>query len=88
MADNRIPMPVWNEEVLFETRSYEIHVGQLFADETPHYLILNKETGVVEFLAENIVWAREWLNHVQPKVDELDGLVTGEAATITKALAN
>lgn len=88
MAESRIPMPVWDDQALFESRSFELHVGQLYADEIPHYLIINKETGVVEYAAENMVFAREWISHVQPKMDEIDGLITDETKTITKALAN
>ena len=58
--------------------TYDIYVGALEEDKLPTYVILNRETGVVEFTSEVLPVINDWLNHFLglpdpiPNLEQLD----------------
>lgn len=62
----------------YHTPMYRVVVGTSAPDEFPVYVVMNKETQVPEFATEVLAFAREWLEHFQARLDELDNPKTGE----------
>jgi len=56
----------------YGTKNYSISVGFVKDGEMPQYVVLNNETGVVEFSHEVLSFAREWVNHFQQRLEDLD----------------
>ena len=58
---------------IHSNNTFDIFVG-LGSDKEvlPHYLCLNKQTGVVEFEAENFFMARSWIDHFETQMKDLD----------------
>ena len=42
---------------------YDVYVGAIDEDKLPMYVVLNRETGVVEFTHEVTAFVTDWLNH-------------------------
>lgn len=59
-------------ETKYESKNYKVLVGFVKDGELPQYVILNKETNVVEFNHEVLSFAREWVAHFQQRLDDLD----------------
>ena len=54
---------------IYSNSTFDVFVG-LGNDKTimPHYLCLNKQTGVAEFEAENFFMARSWADHYEKEM--------------------
>ena len=53
--------------------NYDVQVGALKEEDLPIYLVVNRDTGVVEFFNENLFFIKDWLNHFvlpQPEGDK------------------
>lgn len=42
---------------------YDVYVGAIDEDKLPMYVVINRDTGVVEFTHEVTAFVTDWLNH-------------------------
>lgn len=67
--------PRITRDTKYDFKSYTVKVGQMKADDPETYLVVNKETEVVEFNHEVLSFVLEWVNHFQKR---LDAIVAGK----------
>lgn len=51
---------------IYSQGDYDVFVGALEATELPVYVVMNRDTKVVEFTHAVTLGYREWLNHIAP----------------------
>jgi hypothetical protein len=61
---------------IYSQGDYDVFVGALEADKLPMYVVINRNTGVVEFTHEVTAFYKDWLNHFakvqfEPQVQDL-----------------
>ena len=52
-----------NDRVVFESQDYLVRIGVIKDDALPVYVVINKDTSVVEFAHEVLSLAKEWVEH-------------------------
>jgi len=66
---------------IFSQGDYDVFIGALEDDKLPMYVIVNRNTQVVEFTTEVTPIYREWLDHFVPVSTE-NGLASSEQLSL------
>lgn len=54
----------------YATNYYDLYTAQIRENEAPIYVVLNRDTGVIEFQHEVLMFALEWMKHFTDKLSE------------------
>lgn len=60
--------PVLYSGVLFSAGPFDVYAGAKSDEEYPVYVVLNRDTGIVEFSSEVLWQSREWTKHFADKL--------------------
>lgn len=62
-----------NVKPIFSQGDYDVFVGSLEEDKLPVYVVINRNSNVVEFTHEVSGFYRDWLNHFAAPAAETNG---------------
>lgn len=62
---------IYSDGPIFSQGDYDVVVGALEEDKLPLYVVINRETGVVEFTHEVTLAYKNWLSQVVPPPAEV-----------------
>lgn len=82
--------PILSDKPIFSQGVYDVWVGALEADKLPQYVVINRDTEVVEYTSEVTLGYTSWLDGIQQATAQQQAQFSqqGEQLSLDLAKAN